>query len=116
MAFRSDVSRGMGLNPTLIRAISAVAYTLLCGASTAAVGPIAFLRLAVPHAVRALTGPDDRWVLPLSTLAAPGLLLGADVVGRVLLSPDELRVGVVTSFLGAPVLIALVTRRKPVRL
>lgn len=116
MAFGDDVSRGLGLNPTLIRAIAAVAVTLLCGAATAAVGPIAFLGLAVPHAVRALTGPDDRWVLPLSTLAAPVLLLGADVLGRVLVSPDELQVGVVTAFLGAPVLIALVTRRKPVRL
>lgn len=116
MAFGDDVSRGLGLNPTLIRAIAAVAVTLLCGAATAAVGPIAFLGLAVPHAVRALTGPDDRWVLPLSTLTAPVLLLGADVLGRVLVSPDELQVGVVTAFLGAPVLIALVTRRKPVRL
>src|SRR5690625_3366294 len=116
MAFGDDVSRGLGLNPTLIRAIAAAALTLSCGAATAALGPIAFLGLAVPHAVRALTGPDDRWVLPLSTLAAPELLLGADVLGRVLVSPDELQVGVVTAFLGAPVLIALVTRRKPVRL
>src|SRR5690625_4588304 len=116
MAFRSDVSRGMGLNPTLIRAISAVAYTLLCGASTASVGPLAILGLAVPHAVRALTGPDDRWVLPLSTLAAPVLLRGAGVLGRVLVSPDELQVGVVTASLGALVLVVLVTRRKPVRL
>ncbi|WP_035063238.1 iron chelate uptake ABC transporter family permease subunit, partial [Cellulomonas bogoriensis] len=71
-----------------------------------------FVGLAVPHAVRALTGPDDRWVLPLSVLAAPVLLLLADVLGRVLVAPGELQVGVVTAFLGAPVLIALVSRRR----
>ncbi len=116
MALGDDVSRGLGLNPTAVRAIAAIAVTLLCGAATAAVGPIAFVGLAVPHAVRSLTGPDDRWVLPLSMLAAPVLLLSADVLGRVLVSPNELQVGVVTAFLGAPVLIALVTRRGPVRL
>src|SRR5690625_263295 len=116
MALGDDVSRGLGLNPTAVRAIAAIAVTLLCGAATAAVGPIAFVGLAVPHAVRSLTGPDDRWVLPLSMLAAPVLLLSADVLGRILVSPNELQVGVVTAFLGAPVLIALVTRRGPVRL
>lgn len=116
MALGDDVSRGLGLNPSAIRVIAALAVTLLCGAATAAVGPIAFVGLAVPHAVRSLVGPDDRWVLPLSMIAAPILLLGADVVGRVIVSPGELQVGVVTAFLGAPVLIALVTRRRPVRM
>lgn len=116
MALGDDVARGLGLNPTWVRVLSALAVTFLCGAATAAVGPIAFVGLAVPHAVRSIVGPDDRWVLPLSMLAAPVLLLAADVLGRVLVSPNELQVGVVTAFLGAPVLIALVTRRGPVRL
>jgi len=116
MALGDDVSRGLGLNPTVVRVLCAVAVTFLCGAATAAVGPIAFIGLAVPHAVRSLVGPDDRWVLPLSMVAAPVLLLGADVLGRLLVSPNELQVGVVTAFLGAPVLIALVARKGPVRL
>ncbi len=114
MALGEDTGRALGLRPGVVRAGTAVAVTLLCGAATAAVGPLAFVGLAVPHAVRALTGPDDRWVLPLSAVAAPVLLLLADVLGRVVAAPAELQVGVVTAFLGAPVLIALAGRRRVV--
>lgn len=116
MALGEDTGRALGLRPGGVRAVTAVAVTLLCGAATAAVGPLAFVGLAVPHAVRALTGPDDRWVLPMSALVAPALLLVADVVGRVVAAPAELQVGVVTAFLGAPVLVWLVTRRRVGRL
>lgn len=114
MALGEDTGRALGLRPGVVRIGTAVAVTLLCGAATAAVGPLAFVGLAVPHAVRALTGPDDRWVLPLSAVAAPVLLLLADVLGRVVAAPAELQVGVVTAFLGAPVLIALAGRRRVV--
>ncbi|WP_199424427.1 iron chelate uptake ABC transporter family permease subunit [Actinotalea solisilvae] len=116
MALGEDTGRALGLRPGVVRAVTGVVVTLLCGAATAAVGPLAFVGLAVPHAVRALTGPDDRWVLPLSTLAAPVLLLLADVLGRVVAAPAEIQVGVVTAFLGAPVLVALAGRRKVVAL
>lgn len=116
MALGEDTGRALGLRPGLVRAVTGVAVTLLSGAATAAVGPLAFVGLAVPHAVRVLTGPDDRWVLPLSAVVAPALLLAADVLGRVVTAPGELQVGVVTAFLGAPVLIALVTRRRAVAL
>lgn len=116
MALGEDTGRALGLRPGLVRAVTGVVVTLLCGAATAAVGPLAFVGLAVPHAVRALTGPDDRWVLPLSALAAPVLLLLADVLGRVVAAPAEIQVGVVTAFLGAPVLVALAGRRKVVTL
>jgi iron complex transport system permease protein len=116
MALGEDAGRALGLRPGAVRAVTGVSVTLLCGAATAVVGPLAFVGLAVPHAVRAVTGPDDRWVLPLSTLAAPVLLLVADVLGRIVAAPAELQVGVVTAFLGAPVLIVLVTHRRVVRL
>jgi len=115
MALGEDTGRALGLRPGLVRGTTGLAVTLLCGAATAAVGPLTFVGLAVPHAVRSLTGPDDRWVLPLSVLAAPVLVLLADVLGRVVVPPGELPVGVVTAFLGAPVLIALVRRRGVVR-
>ncbi|WP_309232669.1 iron chelate uptake ABC transporter family permease subunit [Actinotalea sp. JY-7885] len=112
MALGEDVGRALGLSPGVVRAVTGVVVTLLCGAATAAVGPLVFVGLAVPHIVRGLTGPDDRWVLPLSALAAPVLLLLADVLGRVLAAPAEIQVGVVTAFLGAPALIALAGRRR----
>ena len=85
---------------------------ILCGAATAAAGPIGFVGLAVPHVARAITGPDYRWVLPYSMVLGPILLLGADIIGRVVARPGEVQVGIVTALIGAPFFIALVRRRK----
>ncbi|MDU4662637.1 MAG: Fe(3+)-siderophore ABC transporter permease [Enterobacter hormaechei] len=79
--------------------------------ATAVVGPIAFIGLMMPHMARWLVGADHRWSLPVTLLATPALLLFADVLGR-LLVPGELRVSVVSAFIGAPVLIFLVRRRR----
>jgi iron complex transport system permease protein len=112
LALGDDVGRSLGAHPTRTRTAAAFAITLLCGAATAAVGPISFIGLAVPHIGRAIAGPDQRWVLPYSALLAPTLLLAADVLGRVVVRPGELQVGITTAFLGAPVLIALARRRR----
>ena len=77
---------------------------LLCGAATAAAGPIAFVGLTVPHVARPITGPDYRWILPYSMVLGPVLLLGADIIGRVVARPGEVQVGIVTALIGAPVL------------
>lgn len=107
-----EAGRALGARPGRTRVIGAIAITLLCGAATAAAGPIVFLGLTVPHVARAITGPDQRWVLPYSALLAPVMLLGADVVGRVVNRPGELEVGIVSALLGAPVFIAIVRRRR----
>lgn len=67
--------------------------------------------LVVPHVLRLLLGADQRRILAASLMAGPALLLLADVVGRRLIWPDELEAGVVTAFLGGPVLLALVLAR-----
>ncbi|SER69586.1 FecCD transport family protein [Streptomyces sp. yr375] len=86
--------------------------------SRSAVGPLVFVGLAVPHMARLITGADRRWTLPLSMLLAPSLLLLllllADVLGRVVVRPDELDAGVVTAVVGAPMFIALVRQRRVV--
>lgn len=74
-------------------------------------GPIGFVGLMVPHAVRWFTGPDQRRILPATMLFAPILLLGADIAGRLVLFADELEAGIVTAALGAPVLILLARRK-----
>ncbi|MFI6263685.1 FecCD family ABC transporter permease [Micromonospora sp. NPDC051006] len=112
LALGDDAARALGARPALIRAAVIVAVTLLCGAATAACGPIVFVGLLVPHLVRALTGPDLRWLLPYCALLAPVLLLGADVLGRVLGRPGELQVGMVTAVFGGPLFLWLVTRRR----
>ncbi|MEH0841123.1 iron chelate uptake ABC transporter family permease subunit [Micromonospora sp. CPCC 205711] len=110
LALGDDAARALGARPALVRAAAVVAVTLLCGAATAACGPIVFVGLLVPHLVRALTGPDLRWLLPGCAVFAPTLLLGADVAGRVLGRPGELQVGLVTAVLGGPFFLRLVAR------
>ncbi|NUR00883.1 MAG: iron chelate uptake ABC transporter family permease subunit, partial [Streptomyces sp.] len=79
-------------------------------------GPIAFVGLMVPHVVRSFTGPDLRWILPYATILSPVLLLGADVIGRVVARPSELQVGIITAIIGGPVFIFLVRRRRAAQL
>jgi iron complex transport system permease protein len=112
LALGDETARALGGNVARTRALGALAVTLLCGAATAAAGPIAFVGLTIPHMVRAVTGPDHRWVLPYSLLLGPLLLLGADVIGRVIAEPGEVQVGIITAFVGAPVFIALVRGRR----
>jgi iron complex transport system permease protein len=116
LALGDDMARGLGQRPGLGRAVSAVGIVLLCGSATALAGPIGFIGLVVPHLLRALVGPDYRWLLPLSLLAAPALLLAADVAGRVILLPGEVPAGILAALIGAPVFIAVVRRGKQAEL
>jgi iron complex transport system permease protein len=110
LALGDDVGRALGASIARTRVLGALAVTLLCGAATAAAGPIGFVGLTVPHVARAIVGPDQRWVLPYSMVLAPILLLAADVLGRVVTRPGELQVSIVTVLVGAPVFIAIVRR------
>jgi iron complex transport system permease protein len=116
MAMGDDTARALGAHLGRTRALAMLAATLLCGAATAACGPIVFVGLMVPHVVRSFTGPDLRWILPYATVLSPVLLLGADVLGRVVARPSELQVGIVTAVLGGPVFIFLVRRRRTAQL
>jgi iron complex transport system permease protein len=112
LALGDDVAVALGrrLGPVRLRGVLAV--TLLTGAAVAVAGPIVFLGLVVPHAVRFVIGPDHRWLLPYSAVLAPGLLLAADILGRILARPGEIRAGVIVAFIGAPFFLYLVRRRK----
>ncbi len=112
LALGDDVARSQGADVRGIRAGVVAAVTLLAGAATALAGPIAFVGLMVPHAVRAVFGIDQRHVVLISAVAGPVVVLLADVLGRVLIAPAEIPVGVMTAFVGAPVLIALARRRE----
>lgn len=112
LALGDELARALGVRVGLARAGVVIAVTLLCGASTAAAGPLGFLGLMVPHIVRWVVGPDYRWVLPLCLVAGPSLLLLADVLGRVMVANGELQVGVVTGLIGAPLLVVLAHTRR----
>lgn len=106
-----DLAAALGARTMLIRTLTLLAITLLCGTATATVGPIGFVGLLIPQLARRLLGSDLRRVLPFALLATPSLLLAADICGR-LLVPGELRVSIVTAFLGAPVLIWLARKQQ----
>lgn len=112
LALGDDIARGLGQRVGLARGITALGIVLLCGSATALAGPIGFVGLIIPHAVRFLTGPDYRWILPFSLVLAPALLLTADVIGRVILLPGEVPAGIMTALVGAPVFVWLVRRSK----
>ncbi|MGW0466247.1 FecCD family ABC transporter permease [Streptomyces sp. NPDC003027] len=116
MEMGDDTARALGAHLNRTRVIAMVSVTLMCGAATAACGPIVFLGLMVPYMVRAITGPDMRWILPYAAVLAPVLLLGSDVIGRLVARPAELQVGIVTALVGGPVFIRLVRRKRMAQL
>ena len=112
LALGDEVATSLGLNVPVVRGASALAGVLLCASVTALAGPIGFVGLMVPHFMRLILGPDMRWVMPMSALGGGVLLLGADVLGRVLGNPGEIEVGILTALLGAPVFILIVRKVK----
>lgn len=111
LALGEDSARALGSRLPATRAGATAAVTLLCGAATAACGPLVFVGLLAPHLVARLTGPDPRRQLPCCAVLGPVLLLGADVLGRLVARPGEVQVGVVTAVLGGLLLLVLVRRR-----
>jgi iron complex transport system permease protein len=115
LALGEDVARALGRNVGLVRIGVLVAIVLLTGGAVAAAGPIAFVGLVVPHLVRPFAGPWHSWQLMLSAVYAPVLVLVADVVGRLVVRPAELPVGIVTAVVGAPFLVWVVRRERGAR-
>lgn len=112
LSLGEDVARSLGARTGRVRLISAIVVVILAGSAVAAAGPIGFVGLAVPHIARSLAGADYRWIQSYALLLGPTLLVGADVLGRVLARPGEVQVGIITALLGAPLLIALARRKK----
>jgi iron complex transport system permease protein len=112
LALGTEVGKALGVRLARTRALVMLAVTLLAGSATAAVGPIMFVGLGVPYLARAVCGPDQRWVVPYSMLAAPVVLLVADVLARVVIAPQEVQVGIMAAILGGPVFVSLVRRRR----
>jgi len=112
LALGDELAAGLGERVWVARATAAVGAVVLCGAATAAAGPIGFVGLVVPHACRMMAGVDHRWLLPLSAVTGAVLLTAADVVGRIVARPSEVDVGIVTALIGAPFFIYTVRRQK----
>lgn len=112
IAFGDDRAFSLGVNVNRIRIIGLISITLLAGAATAIAGPIVFIGLMVPHFIRWFIGPDQPWIFLYSLIVAPLILLLSDIIGRIVMSSGEVPVGIITGFVGAPILLFLMRRRK----
>ncbi|MFJ8259093.1 FecCD family ABC transporter permease [Peribacillus asahii] len=112
LALGDEAATGLGVRTGTLRLISAFGGVLLCGAATALAGPIGFIGLLATHVMRLIIGPDLRYIIPMSALSGAIILTISDVCGRILGSPGELEVGVVTAFIGAPILILITMKAK----
>lgn len=110
LALGQELGQALGAAPQRIWLAACLAVMLLAGAATATAGPIGFVGLIAPHLSRALLGTDHRWILPGAALAAAILLLGADLLGRVVAAPSEVAAGIVAALLGGPFFIMAVRR------
>jgi iron complex transport system permease protein len=113
-ALGDDLAKGLGRHPRVDRLVLGAAIVLLTGTATALAGPIAFVGLIVPHGVRAVVGSDYTRVLPFSAVLGGVLVVAADTLGRVVLPPTEVQVGIMTAVVGVPVFLHLVRRGRAV--
>lgn len=111
-----DVAHSLGTGVLRARTAGIAAVALLTGGATALCGPIGFVGLVAPHAVRLVVRHDYRVLVPAAGLAGAAVLLTADTIGRVAAPPGELQAGIVMAVIGAPVLLAVARRRRVVAL
>lgn len=107
-----DEARSLGVRVEAIRPLLIVAASLATGAAVAFSGIIAFVGLVVPHMLRLVLGPDHRVLVPASAVGGALFVVVADTIARTVVQPAELRVGVITAFVGAPFFLFLLVRNK----
>lgn len=112
LALGEDMGRALGASPLRAWALAGVSSVVLCGTATALAGPIAFVGLAAPLAARFLVGERQVIVVGLSALLAASLLMTSDIIGRLLIRPDEIPSSIIAAAIGAPVFIAVVRRAR----
>ncbi|MEH6409627.1 MAG: iron ABC transporter permease [Hyphomonas sp.] len=110
LSLGEETAASLGVNPARVRLLIIIGTSLLAGASVAVAGTIGFVGMVAPHIVRPLVKHDPQRVLLPSALAAGGMLLGADMLVRVLPFSQELKLGVAAALFGAPVFIWIAAR------
>ncbi len=115
MLFGEETARHLGIDTEKVKKILLAGSALMVAAAVSTSGIIGFVGLVVPHFIRLLTGPDHRRLLPASAVLGAVLLIVTDTVGRVIIAPRELPVGIITALLGAPLFLYLLKKRKKLR-
>lgn len=107
-----EVALTLGINVERTKKVLLFVASVVTAAAVSVSGMIGFVGLIIPHAVRIITGPDHRVLLPASALVGASFLVWSDVAARTLLAPQELPVGIITAFVGAPFFIYLLRKKK----
>jgi iron complex transport system permease protein len=106
-----ESASSLGMNPDQLRTRLFVILSLVVAAAVSMVGPVGFIGLVVPHVARLLVGAEHRRVIPVALVLGGTYLVSVDVIGRWLMAPSEIPVGVLTAILGTPFFIWLIRRR-----
>lgn len=112
LAAGDDMANSLGVSANNLRTIIMIVVALMAAAIVSFTGLIGFVGLVVPHVVRLFIGADNRYLIPASATFGAALLILADLVGRVVIAPATLQVGVITAFLGGPMFLWLILRKK----
>jgi iron complex transport system permease protein len=112
LQFGDDQAQQLGLNVTRVKRVILFSSSMVTAAAVAFSGIIGFIGLVVPHIFRLWFGADYRRLLPLSILGGASALLVSDVLARVVLAPQEIPVGIITSLAGAPFFLWVLRRAK----
>ena len=110
MALGDTKAQSLGLPVMAYRLLFLLVTSLVTATAVCVSGYIGFVGLVVPHIVRLLIGYDHRYLIPYSALAGAAFLVLCDTLGRVLLAPVEIRVGIMTAIIGAPYFLYLLRR------
>ena len=116
LALGDETAAALGVKIGWLRTAAVIAVTLLAGTATAIAGPIAFLGLAAPHIARGVVGASQKAIVPLAAVIGAIVVVLGDVIGRVIIAPQEVPVGIVMAFVAAPFLIWIGRRKNPVQL
>ena len=112
LSLSDDSAKSLGLNVNKDKLIILILATLVTSVSVAVSGILAFVGIMIPHITRLLVGPDNRVVIPVSALIGSLFILSGDLLARTIMLPNEIRLGVITSFIGAPYFIFLLIKQR----
>lgn len=112
MLIGEEQAQHLGIDVEKVKIMLLIASALLIGASVSVSGLIGFVGLIIPHVVRLVIGPDHRVLLPMVALTGAIFMVGADILARTIIAPEELPVGVVTALIGGPFFIYLLRSQK----
>lgn len=110
IALGEENAHGMGLDVERTRQLIMLFSALLTALAISIAGPIGFIGLMIPHLVRLIIGPNHRRLLPISAFLGAWFLLAADLLGRVVIAPQEIKVGILTAIVGGSYFIYLIVR------